>query len=166
LKRGIFLENKSYIRYLREMVGDSMVILNAANTIIVNDKNEVLLQQRSEGGLWGLPGGLMELEDTIESCAIREAKEEMGIDVRLTDFVGIFVNPMMRWRKNDRAKVICYCFVAEIIGGSVAISDDESVAFGYFPKDSLPPIHAIDNLEAIHAYYANQRSIIEGKSYR
>lgn len=160
------MDNINYITYLRKMVGDSMVVLNAANVIIVNEKNEVLLQQRSDSLLWGLPGGLMELEDSIETCAIREAKEEMGVDVELTDFIGIFTNPMMRWRINDRAKVICYCFLAKIVRGTVHVGDDESVGFGYFSKDNLPTIHAVDNYDAIQAYFAGRRNVIEGRSFK
>lgn len=159
------MEHKSYIAELRQMVGDSMVILNAANVIIVNDKNEILLQQRSDTLLWGLPGGLMEIEDSIENCAIREAKEELGIDVELTGFVGVFTNPMMRWRVSDKAKVICFSFTAKIVSGSVKVSDDESVGFGYFSQDNLPQIHAVDNMEAIQAYFAGKRNVIEGRLY-
>ena len=159
------MEHKSYIAELRQMVGDSMVILNAANVIIVNDKNEILLQQRSDTLLWGLPGGLMEIEDSIENCAIREAKEELGIDVELTGFVGVFTNPMMRWRVSDKAKVICFSFTAKIVSGSVKVSDDESVGFGYFSQDNLPQIHAVDNMEAIQSYFAGKRNVIEGRLY-
>jgi len=159
------MEHPSYIATIRQMVGDTMLILNAANVIIVNEKNEILLQQRSENSLWGLPGGLMEIEDSIENCAIREAKEELGIDVELTGFVGVFTNPMMRWRVNDKAKVICFSFTAKIVSGTVEVSDDESIGFGYFSKDNLPPIHAVDNMEAILAYYAGKRNIIEGRLY-
>ena len=159
------MEHKSYIAELRQMVGDSMVILNASNVIIVNDKNEILLQQRSDTLPWGLPGGLMEIEDSIENCAIREAKEELGIDVELTGFVGVFTNPMMRWRVSDKAKVICFSFTAKIVSGSVKVSDDESVGFGYFSQDNLPQIHAVDNMEAIQAYFAGKRNVIEGRLY-
>ena len=157
---------KSYIQYLREMVGDSMVILTAANVVIVNEKNEVLLQQRSDSGLWGLPGGLMELDDSIEQCAIREAKEELGIDVELTGFLGVFTNPMMRWRVSDKAKVICFSFTAKIIGGEPKKGDHETMGFGYFAFDQLPTIHANDNLEAIEAYYHRTYPMIEGRHYQ
>ena len=160
------MEHTSYIAELRQMVGDSMLILVAANVIIVNDLNEVLLQQRSDSFLWGLPGGLMEIEDSIEECAIREAKEELGIDIELTGFVGVFTNPMMRWRVNDKAKVICFSFTAKIVSGDLKISDDESVGFGYFSKDNLPQIHAVDNSEAIQAYFTGKRNVIEGRSFK
>lgn len=159
------MESTSYIAFLRKKVGDEMIILNAANVVIANEKNEILLQQRSDSGLWGLPGGLMEIEDDIEGCARREAKEELGIDVELTGFLGIFTNPMMRWRVADKAKVICYSFTAKIIGGDLKISDDESMGFGYFSEANLPQIHAIDNSEAIRTYFAGKRNVIEGRLY-
>lgn len=156
---------KSYITYLREMIGDKMVVLNGAACVIVNDKNQILLQKRSDNHLWGLPGGLMELDETIEQCAIREVKEETNLDVKLTKFLGVFTNPMMRWGVSDKAKVIGFSFVAEVIGGSLAVNDDESLALQYFDLDDLPEIHAIDNFKTIEAYKNNTYHLIEGKQY-
>jgi ADP-ribose pyrophosphatase YjhB (NUDIX family) len=160
------MEKTSYIAFLRQNIGEDMLLLNAANVVIVNEFNEVLLQQRTGSNLWGLPGGLMELNESIAEAAIRETYEEMGVIVELTGFLGIFTNPMMRWRENDKARVLCYSFTAKIIEGTVHVHDEESVAFGYFSKDNLPPIHAIDNYQAIEAYYQGKRNVIEGRIYQ
>ncbi|MBN2504831.1 MAG: NUDIX domain-containing protein [Bacilli bacterium] len=159
------MENQSYILYLRNMVGNAKVMLNACSVVIVNDKNEVLLQKRSDNSLWGLPGGLMELDESIETCAIREVKEETNLDIEIIRFIGVFNNPMMRWRETDEARVIAFAFAARVIGGELRINDTESLGFGYFSRDNLPKIHSIDNLETIHAYYDNAKCLVEGKCY-
>ncbi|MBU1145432.1 MAG: NUDIX domain-containing protein [Firmicutes bacterium] len=159
------MKNKNYISYLREMVGDKKIILNAACVVLPNEKNEILLQKRSDNLKWGLPGGLMELDESIEECAIREVLEETNLEVCLTKFIGIFTNPNMTWRITDKAKVICYSFQGKITGGTLRINDSESLAFEYFSLEHLPEIHSPDNLETILAYYNSESNLVEGKLY-
>jgi ADP-ribose pyrophosphatase YjhB (NUDIX family) len=157
--------NKSYIAKIRAPVVDEYLMLNACAVVVVNEKNEVLLQKRSDNGLWGLPGGLMELNETIQEAAIREVKEETNLDIVLKRFIGIFVNPFMRWREKDLAKIYSFAFLAEIVGGELMVNDTESTELKYFSFENLPEIHSMDNLEIINAYYHNKFEIIEGEKY-
>jgi ADP-ribose pyrophosphatase YjhB (NUDIX family) len=147
------------------MVGDKMVMLNATAVVIVNDKNQVLLQKRSDNRLWGLPGGLLEINESIADGAIREVKEETNLDIEIDKFIGVFINPMMVWRETDKAKVFAYGFLGRVIGGDLRINDDESLEFRYFSRENLPTIHSIDNLDIIKAYYDNRFNLLEGKKY-
>jgi len=156
---------ESYIKYLRKMVGDSKVILIATSVVIVDSLNRVLLQRRSDNKLWGLPGGLLELDERISDCAIREVKEETNLDIEITSFLGVFNNPLMRWRERDEARVVAFSYVGRQIGGELKINDDESLELRYFARDELPTIHSNDNKEAIQAYYDNKRNLIEGETY-
>ncbi len=156
---------ESYIKYIRDMVGDSMIMLNATAVVIVNENNEVLLQKRSDNKMWGLPGGLMELDESIEECAIREVKEETNLDIEITKFIGVFINPMMKWRVNDRAQVFGFGFVGKVIGGILQVNDTESTEMKYFAFESLPKLHTKDNEDIVNAYYQNKYNLIEGKSY-
>lgn len=76
------MENKpNYIKWLRSKVGHDKVILVFAGGCIFNDKGEVLLQKRADSNKWGFPGGVIELGETPQMAAIREVKEETGLDV-------------------------------------------------------------------------------------
>lgn len=156
---------ESYIKYLRDMIGDKMVMLNSTAVVIPNAKNEILLQKRSDNLLWGLPGGLLELNETIAEGAIREVKEETNLDVILTKFIGVSINPLMTWRKRDKARVYAFGFVGEVVGGSLKINDSESLELKYFNKDNLPKIHSVDNEEFIRNYFENRFNLVEGKYY-
>ena len=96
---------ESYIKKMRQLVGNEYLMVNATAVVIVNENNEVLLQKRTDNNLWGLPGGLLELRESISEGALREVKEETNLDVKLTKFIGIFNNPFMRWREHDYAQV-------------------------------------------------------------
>ncbi len=156
---------KSYIKYIRDMVGNSRIMLNATAVVIPNERNEILLQKRSDNGLWGLPGGLMELDESIEECAIREVKEETNLDVTLTKFIGVFINPFMRWREKDDAQVFGFGFVGSVTGGELRVNDQESTEVRYFDQSNLPEVHSKDNREIIEAYFNNRFNLVEGKSY-
>jgi ADP-ribose pyrophosphatase YjhB (NUDIX family) len=155
----------SYIEYLRNMVGHNKVIVNATAIVIPDERDRILLQKRSDNGLWGLPGGLLEMDETIEEGAIREVKEETNLDIVITQFIGVFVNPDMRWRDIDEAKVYSYGFIGKTIGGSLEINDDESTELRYFAKSELPPVHSVDNQDIIDAYYKQKSHLVEGKYY-
>lgn len=68
-----------YIMNLRKYVGHEPLIGLGATTMVFNEKNEILLNLRSDTNTWGIPGGSMELYETIEETAIRELKEEASI---------------------------------------------------------------------------------------
>ncbi len=96
-------------------------ILSAA-TIVLNEKGEILLINGPRRG-WEMPGGQVEEGESIKAAAIRETKEETGIDIEVTKFCGIFQNV-------DRG--ICNTlFLAIPIGGELTTSI-ESLEVGYF----------------------------------
>jgi 8-oxo-dGTP pyrophosphatase MutT (NUDIX family) len=68
-------------------------LVPASGVLAVNERGEILLQRRRDTGQWALPMGKQELGETIAECAIRETKEETGVDVAITGLVGIFSDP-------------------------------------------------------------------------
>ena len=72
-----------YISWLRSKVGHEKVILVFAGGCLFNDEGKVLLQKRGDSGKWGFPGGAIELGETPEETAVRELKEETGLDVEV-----------------------------------------------------------------------------------
>lgn len=57
--------------------------LVGADTFVVNERGEVCLIKRADNGLWALPGGCQDLGETPEHCAVREFREETGLEVRV-----------------------------------------------------------------------------------
>ena len=90
-----------YVKSIRAKLGHQKIILNCAGVVIEKD-GRILFQRRSDNNRWGLIGGLLELDETYEEAAIREAKEETGLDVQLTAFLGIFHNHNMVWSNGDQ----------------------------------------------------------------
>ena len=145
-----------YIKSLRRDLGSRKIILNCAGVLIVQD-GKLLLQQRSDNGLWGFVGGLLELNETYAQAAVREAKEETGCDVALTAFLGIFHNHDMVWSNGDRAHTIGAYFLGSIIRGTPR-ADEESLALRFFAREEMPPLFAEDHAAALAAYDSGVRA--------
>ncbi|MFF2480901.1 NUDIX hydrolase [Paenibacillus sp. NPDC058071] len=95
----------------------------SAAAIVINDNNEILLIKGPRRG-WEMPGGQVEEGESLIQAAIRETKEESGIDIEIIKFCGIFQNA---------ANSICNTlFLARPIGGQL-IQTEESLDSGFFP---------------------------------
>lgn len=155
--------DKNYVKKVRQVIPKDKIMLVSCCAVIANDEGKILLQKRSDNLLWGLPGGLKELDETLIECAKREVLEETNLEVEIVDFIGVYINPSMSWFGDDVAEVIAFGFEAKVTGGDLKINDSESLEFGYFDLDNLPEIHALDNDLIIKDYYKGIRSGIEGR---
>ena len=144
-----------YIASIRRALGNRKIILNCAGALIVQD-DTVLLQRRSDNGLWGFVGGLLELNETYEEAALREIWEETGLEVRLTAFLGIFHHYDMVWSNGDRAHTIGAYYVAEVLSGTPR-ADRESLELRFFPFSELPELFAEDHRAALRVYLQGVR---------
>ncbi|MAS37560.1 MAG: hypothetical protein CL610_26425 [Anaerolineaceae bacterium] len=100
---------------------------------IIDDAGRIVLQQREDFAVWGLPGGEIEPGETAAQAAIREAHEETGLEVVLTRLVGLYAMP--RWRTGNDHTVL---FAAVAVGGALVRQTSETLDAGYFTRDALP----------------------------
>lgn len=128
-----------YIGWLRSRVGHEKVILVFAGGCIFNEKGEVLLQKRGSGG-WGFPGGAIEVGESIEAAAVREVREETGLDVEVVRLIGVYSDPDMTYPNGDQAHSICIGLEFRVRGGALACDGSETLALRYFPLNQAPKL--------------------------
>lgn len=104
----------------------------AAIVAILND-GKILLTRREDFEVWCLPGGGVEDGESLAEAAIREAKEETGLDVELTRLVGVYSRVGGMW--NDMHAVL---FAAKPVGGELKTQPGETMEVAYFPFDEIP----------------------------
>ena len=146
-----------YIKMIRPMVGHQRIILTAAGAIITREDGKILLQRRSDNGNWSLVGGLMELDETFEQTALREIREETGLEVKLDYLVGVYHNRHAQWPNGDKAHVVCAVYKASIISGEPR-ADEESLELRFFDPKDLPVLPSQDYQEAVRDYFQGVRN--------
>jgi ADP-ribose pyrophosphatase YjhB (NUDIX family) len=120
---------------------NSLVV--AVTAVVTNDQGELLLQKRADNELWGLPGGAMNIGESIAQAVIREVKEETSLDVEPTSVVGIYSDPghVIAYANGEVRQEFSICFSARIIGGQLAVGDQESTEVRFVKPsdvDQLP----------------------------
>ncbi|WPO75386.1 NUDIX domain-containing protein [Streptomyces sp. KN37] len=130
---------------------NSMVV--AASAVVTDDHGRILLQRRRDNDLWALPGGGMDLTDSLPGTAVREVKEETGLDVEITGLVGTYTDPkhIIAYTDGEVRRQFNACFTARITGGQLAISD-ESTELRFVPPDEIEqlPMHHTQRLRLQH----------------
>jgi 8-oxo-dGTP diphosphatase len=103
--------------------------------MIIPQGEKIILVRRAEEpfrGNWCLPAGFLELDETPQECAVREAKEETGLDIRVHELFGVYPG-----QDDPRARVVLIIYLTEIVGGQLHAGDDASDA-AFFGRDGLP----------------------------
>ena len=129
-----------YIMNLRKHVGHDPLIGVGATTLVFNEKMELLLNLRSDTNTWGIPGGSMELYETIEETAVRELKEEAGINADELELVTVLSGNeyYFEYPNGDKMCTVIVLFKVLNYTGKISVSDDESKRLEFFSLDNLP----------------------------
>jgi ADP-ribose pyrophosphatase YjhB (NUDIX family) len=130
---------KNYIMELREKVGSMPVILAGANIIVVNKKNEILLQKRSDSKKWSLPGGMMEIGESFEDVARRELFEETNLKCNTLEFLKTFSGERLyhKYPNGDEIYAVLAVFKVTKFTGELKINDKESLDLKFFAESDF-----------------------------
>lgn len=113
--------------------------------VAVIENGKVLLTKREDFEVWCLPGGGVEDGESLAEGAIREAKEETGLDVELTRLVGVYSR--MGGGMHDVHAVL---YAARPVGGELKTQPHETIEVAYFPFDQLPDELLFGHKKRIH----------------
>ncbi len=128
-------------------------LIPAASAIVVDEAARILLIRRSDNALWSIPGGAMEVGERIADTAVREVREETGIEVVPEAIVGIYSNPrhVIEYADGEVRQQFSICFACRRVGGELATSD-ESSEVGFFTPAEIQamPMHESIRLRIRH----------------
>ncbi|SCG63335.1 NUDIX hydrolase [Micromonospora coxensis] len=113
-------------------------IVVAVSVFVRDDDDRVLLIQRTDNGLWSLPGGGQEIGESIAETAVRETHEETGVKVEVTGMVGVYSDPrhVIEYSDGEVRQQFSLCLRAVPVGGTPTPSD-ESNDVRWVPRDEL-----------------------------
>ncbi len=112
-----------------------------ADVFVTDEDHRVLLIRRHDNGLWALPGGCQDLDESPADCALRECREETGYTIRLVRLLGVFSSTRYEyvhypWKDNQFTHLL---FHGSILSGEPRPSS-ETTEVAFFSLDALPPL--------------------------
>jgi 8-oxo-dGTP pyrophosphatase MutT (NUDIX family) len=155
--------NPKAVRMFAQKTADASTRVKVGvGVVIVDAQGRILLERRSDNGMWGLPGGKMEPGESLCQTALREVKEETGLEVRLTNLVGVYSEPAGRiitYPEGDVCHLVDIIIKAEIVSGELTLSS-ESLELNWFLPDALPAAIVPPAVQPIQDHVSGLCSVI------
>lgn len=131
-----------YMRELRRLVGHRPLLLVAAGVIVPDGAGRILLQRRADDGRWGIPGGGMDLGETLEETARRELREETGLVAGELVLLDVYSGPefFLRYANGDQAYVVGATYLARSVSGEPEPDGIEGTELRYFAPADWPAV--------------------------
>lgn len=135
-----------YIMDLRRHFGPAPLILTGSTVIVEDPHGQILLQRRIDTGLWGIPGGSMELGESFEEAAIREVREETGLDVEHLSLLGLYSGQetFYQYPNGDQTYSAIAVFHTRDFSGMPRGDGEESDDAQFIPPTQFPPLNRPD----------------------
>ncbi|WP_319380993.1 NUDIX domain-containing protein [Thiomicrorhabdus sp.] len=134
--------DNTYLGKLLNHMGEEDFILPAARAVILNQRREVLLIQRSDNQKWGLPAGSIEIGESILDCVIREVQEETGLTVNSATPYALYTEPRFSFINAFGRKhhTFSMSFLITDWSGELVKQTDETLNAKFFKTTELPEL--------------------------
>ena len=134
-------------------------IVPSVNVAVTNDAGELLFVRRSDNGNWAMPGGAVDIGESLAQAAVRETWEEAGIDCEITGVSGIYTDPghVMLYTSNGEVRQeFSIVLTARAIGGKPTPSSETSEV-RWVPPDQVGDYQMDPSMRLRIRHYAGRR---------
>lgn len=136
-------------------------VVPSANVVVVNEAGQILLIRRSDNNNWALPGGAMDLGESLLDAARRETAEEAGVQIQITGLVGIYTDPrhVILYTSNGEVRQeFSIVFTARPIDGEPTPSDESREVRWFAPEEvASAPMDRSMRMRISHYLAGNER---------
>lgn len=137
------MENeKEYISYMRKMIGHKRMISVGLTCLVIDEKERVLLEKRTDNGRYCLPGGSINFDETVLQGLKREVKEETDIDIKEANLIMISSGRKQEliYPNGDVTDYVDLIFVSHVRSDEIhlRVTDGESSLLKFYSFDDLP----------------------------
>jgi ADP-ribose pyrophosphatase YjhB (NUDIX family) len=114
-------------------------LVPSVNVVVVNDAGDVLMIRRSDNDNWAVPGGAIDLGESMTEAAIRETHEETGIECEITGLVGIYTDPkhVILYTSNGEVRQEFSILLTAAATGGLLTPSSESSEVRWVPRENL-----------------------------
>ncbi|CAO5170345.1 8-oxo-dGTP diphosphatase [Frankia sp. AiPs1] len=112
-------------------------VVPSVTAVVTDDEQRILLVHKTDNDLWALPGGGMDLGESITDAAVRETKEETGVDIEVTGLIGVYTNPrhVLAYDDGEVRQQFSLCFTTRNLGGELSTSSETKEVKWVAPTD-------------------------------
>lgn len=129
-----------YIEDLRKTVGSRPLLMIGANVIVLNHKHEILLQLRTDNHCFGIPGGALEIGESLEETAKRELAEETSLVAKQLELFNIYSGKdfYYKYPNGDEVFNVITTYICKEYEGSIQADLSECSHLTFYPLNNLP----------------------------
>lgn len=128
-----------FVQNIRKKIGNDRLQLVSVSGVAFNDKNETLLQLRSDSRMWATVSGVLEPDEQPSECLKREFFEETGVEIEVVELASYYVEPEQTYQNGDRVQFLNLTFLIEVLD-EPTVADEESTDIKWFSLDELPDL--------------------------
>ena len=130
----------NYVKELRALVGQRPLIVPGAAVLIFDQENRLLLQHRKDNRQWGLIGGSMEIGESLETTAKREAFEETGLNLNELNWFCLFSGQELiyQYPHGDMIVNVVAVYTSRQFEGELKVNEEEGYELCFFDLNKLP----------------------------
>jgi ADP-ribose pyrophosphatase YjhB (NUDIX family) len=127
----------------------------SVNVVIENQAGDILMIRRSDNGNWAFPGGAIDLGESASQAAVRETKEESGIDCEVIDVVGIYTDPkhIILYTSNGEARQEFSILLRGRATGGQPTTSSESTKVHWVPQAEISGLQMDRSMQRRIAHY-------------
>ena len=128
-----------YVLKIREKIGNDLLLMPSVSVVVRDDEGRILLARHAYQDVWAFPGGAIDPKEHPYDAAVREMKEEGGIDVEVQRVISVHGGPEFSWTY-DNGDEVCYVIIAveaRHTGGELTPDGEEVLEFGYFALEEI-----------------------------
>lgn len=136
----------SHIAHLRHSIGHDLLLLPSVTVLPRDEIGRILLVRHADTGRWGTIGGAVEVDEHPATTAVREAAEEAGVHVELTQLVAALGGPQFRltYPNGDQTAYVSVVYEARVIAGRPQPDADETIDVAWVAPAELPGLPLSD----------------------
>ncbi|MGW0433677.1 NUDIX domain-containing protein [Micromonospora sp. NPDC003197] len=128
-------------------------LVPGGSALVTDEAGRILMQRRTDSGNWSLPGGIMEIGETLQQCVVREVKEETGLDIEITGLLGIYTDPnhVIAYNDGEVRQEFNLTYLGRIVSGNITVSNESTEVRFIDPTEfDHIPIHDTVRLRLHH----------------
>ena len=114
-------------------------LVPSVNVVVVNEAGEILMIRRSDNDNWAVPGGAIDLGESMVQAAVRETREETGIECQITGLVGVYTDPkhVILYTSNGEARQEFSILLTGVPTGGQPTPSSESSEVRWVPQEDV-----------------------------